>query len=75
MTKELQIDDRLVTLQVGFLVIDIVKNVLMFMCLKCIRVAEQFRGLCICLICLCSGFVDMGYGWSREIPESWSCIL
>lgn len=27
-TKELQIDDRLVTLQVGFLAIDIVKNVL-----------------------------------------------
>lgn len=30
MTKELQIDDRLVTLQVGFFVVDIVKN----MCLN-----------------------------------------
>lgn len=61
MTKELQIDDRLVTLQVGFLAIDIVKNVLW--------------NYAFTRMCLCSGLVDMGYGRSREIPESWSCIL
>lgn len=66
-TKELQIDDRLVTLQVGLRL-----NSIFMLCIL------LFRLLQVNMLLLNDGmfpWVDMGHSRARKISESWCCIL
>lgn len=63
-TKELQIDDRLVTLQVGFLAL----LIFLFFVSECLQE-------CLIKKVLVFMRVDMGHGRARKISVTWSCIL
>lgn len=64
-TKELQIDDRLVTLQVGF------QFAFCRFCLFWWICADNFTEWMNLYLRL----VDLGHCWPREISKSWGCIL
>lgn len=63
-TKELQIDDRLVTLQVGFVLQWYIR----------VLFSSIFVSLLLNYAFLCE-LVDMGHSWAGKISKSWSCIL
>lgn len=75
-TKELQIDDRIVTLQVGSLT----PSVILSLCIiyLCYTFTYMLDVSCVDVFLVVIKYVlltDMGYCWAGEISKSWGCIL